>query len=477
MKQFAAIFAALALLAALGRAVPPETKNIPTAETATCPAADAPVSLSGHGDSPSERKIREALNQPAQFDFVKTPLKDVADSLKKSHQIEIQLDSPALKEAGVDESTPVTKTLKGISLRSALKLLLDELQLKYVIHNEVLLITSPTKAESDEYMEIRVYPVTDLVLPDRDGSVDFGPLKDVLTNTVATKTWLDYGGTGTLSEIVIGNRLLLVASQTQEVHEEIEDILKLLRKAAGLKPAAPRVALNEAAERQIRDALNQPAQFDFVKTPLKDVVNSLKNVHHIEVQLDSAALREAGVDESTPVTRRLKGISLRSALRLILDELELKCVVHNGVLMITSPTKAESDEYMENRGYAVPDLVSREPDGVTNFEPLANLLTNTVATKTWVDNGGTGTLSKIVVGNRPLLVILQTQEVHEEIENTLAMIRMAGGLKPAAQSVAVGEPAPAAPHGPLHIRRPPPPAASKTGGGTGGQGGGMGGLF
>ena len=46
-----------------------------------------------------------------------------------------------------------------------MKLLLDELQLKYVIHNEVLLITSPAKAESDEYMTTKVYPVADLVLP------------------------------------------------------------------------------------------------------------------------------------------------------------------------------------------------------------------------------------------------------------------------------------------------------------------------
>ena len=115
--------------------------------------------------SPAEKKIEEALKQPTQIEFVETPLKDVVDYLKDLHHIEIQLDSAALKEAGVDESTPVTKNLKGISLHSALKLLLDELQLKYVIHNEVLLITSPTKAESDEYMTTKVYPVADLVLP------------------------------------------------------------------------------------------------------------------------------------------------------------------------------------------------------------------------------------------------------------------------------------------------------------------------
>src|SRR5208283_234882 len=122
--------------------------------------------------SPTEKKIEEALKQPTQIEFVETPLKDVIDYLKDLHHIEIQLDGPALKEAGVDESTPVTKNLKGISLHSALKLLLDELQLKYVIHNEVLLITSPAKAESDEYMTTKVYPVADLVLPIR--SMSFG---------------------------------------------------------------------------------------------------------------------------------------------------------------------------------------------------------------------------------------------------------------------------------------------------------------
>ena len=115
--------------------------------------------------SPVEKKIEEALKQPTQFEFVETPLKDVVDYLKDLHKIEIQLDVAALKEVGVEDNTPITKNLRGISLRSALKLLLDELQLKYVIHNEVLLITSPAKAESEEYLTAEVYPMPDLLLP------------------------------------------------------------------------------------------------------------------------------------------------------------------------------------------------------------------------------------------------------------------------------------------------------------------------
>ena len=115
------------------------------------PGPDSSTLLAGD-EGPAERKIRAALDQPTQIEFVDTPLKDVVDYLKKWHHIEIQLDLPALKEAGVGESTRMTRNLKGISLGSALKLLLDELQLKYVIHNEVLLITTREKAESDEYM-------------------------------------------------------------------------------------------------------------------------------------------------------------------------------------------------------------------------------------------------------------------------------------------------------------------------------------
>ena len=57
----------------------------------------------------------------------------------------------------------------------------------------------------------------------------------MLTNNVATKTWSDNGGTGTLSHIIVGNRVLLVLSQTQEVHDQVEDMLAMLRKAGGLK--------------------------------------------------------------------------------------------------------------------------------------------------------------------------------------------------------------------------------------------------
>ena len=111
----------------------------------------------------AEAKIIKALDEPTEMDFVETPLKDVIDSLKSRHGIEIQLDTKALTDAGVTADTPITKSLKGISLRSALRLMLAEHELAYIIDHEVLLITTADVAKTKTVT--KVYPVADLVLP------------------------------------------------------------------------------------------------------------------------------------------------------------------------------------------------------------------------------------------------------------------------------------------------------------------------
>jgi hypothetical protein len=114
-------------------------------------------------NSPNEQKILAALDEKTELDFADQPLTDVIDYLKQRHDIEIQLDQKALTDAGVGTDTPVTRSIKGITLRSALKLLLSELDLTYLIRNEVLMITSKTEAES--MLTTKVYPVADLVIP------------------------------------------------------------------------------------------------------------------------------------------------------------------------------------------------------------------------------------------------------------------------------------------------------------------------
>jgi len=111
----------------------------------------------------AEEKIFTALNADTQIDFIETPLSDVVTFLEDYHKIQIEIDRKALEEVGLDTNTPVTRNLSGISLRSALRLLLRDMDLTYVVQDEVLLITTPEKAESQ--LVTKVYPVADLVLP------------------------------------------------------------------------------------------------------------------------------------------------------------------------------------------------------------------------------------------------------------------------------------------------------------------------
>jgi hypothetical protein len=112
----------------------------------------------------AEKRIYEALDKPVEnFEFNETSLRDVIAQIKDSQGIPIELDQKALDEAGLDLDTPVTKNISGVSLRSALRLLLGEIDLTYLIKDEVMLIT--TKEKAAENMVIKVYPVADLVIP------------------------------------------------------------------------------------------------------------------------------------------------------------------------------------------------------------------------------------------------------------------------------------------------------------------------
>ncbi len=92
---------------------------------------------------------------------METPLKDVVVYLSETHDIPIVLSKKKLEEASLSPDTPVTMTLRGVTLRSVLRLILKEHELTYVVRDEVLQITTPEDAESQ--LLIRVYDCRDLL--------------------------------------------------------------------------------------------------------------------------------------------------------------------------------------------------------------------------------------------------------------------------------------------------------------------------
>jgi len=122
-------------------------------------------SIDLHKAGSSEERIHAALNKTTEMDFVEAPLKDVVQYLADLHNIPLVLATKKLSEAGIDPDTPVTKKLNGVTLRSALRLLLRDLELTYLVRDEVVQITTPEDAEA--HVINKVYPVADLVVPIR----------------------------------------------------------------------------------------------------------------------------------------------------------------------------------------------------------------------------------------------------------------------------------------------------------------------
>ena len=113
----------------------------------------------------AEENIMKELENEAKVDVIETPFSDVIRDIAKDHEITIVLDPEGLEEADVTPDQLITLNLKGISLRSVLRILLGPLHLTYVVKDEVLQITSEEKAA--EQLVTKVYPVGDLVVPIR----------------------------------------------------------------------------------------------------------------------------------------------------------------------------------------------------------------------------------------------------------------------------------------------------------------------
>ena len=207
--------------------------------------------------SKPEQAIEAALNEPTVFEFVDTPLKDVTDYLKNRHGIEIQLDNKALGEANIAADTPITKSLKGVSLRSALKLTLAEKGLTYVIDHEVLLITTEEVAKT--LLSTRVYDVHDLLSADSSDDTALEPdsaIVHAITTCLGPGSWASAGGTGSICLVPAVKSI--VVSQNAEVHEQIAELLADLRarlpahdKSSTNQPSSPHDAQAAPSEKSV----------------------------------------------------------------------------------------------------------------------------------------------------------------------------------------------------------------------------------
>jgi hypothetical protein len=164
-------------------------------------------------------RVRTMLDDDTSFSFIELPLEDAARYISDLHDIPVILDRRSLKELGITADSPITLSLKNVSLRSALRLMLRDLDLTYMVRDEVLQITSPEQAEG--YLEVRIYKLPE-ILADKSEKV-----MEAMQRTVHTDLWEITGGpcTAALVDHVI------VVSGTEQLHEEVAEFLEMLAAA------------------------------------------------------------------------------------------------------------------------------------------------------------------------------------------------------------------------------------------------------
>ena len=229
--------------------------------------AAGPIPTADSMTAETEARLEEFLT--AEYNNV--PLNEFLASVCDKLKIQFILDRPALRDATIDPATaPVDIKLQHVRAKMLLELALGEFNLNYVVDDGILRVSTMDKLNSQ--LITRVYDCRAILNVDpkaepidkrdangaafRQSAFDgeasstngtrslfqliqasppvLSPAKqshastpaekliDVICTTIASPTWSSVGGQGTICEY----NGLLVVSQTQEVQQQVADLLE-----------------------------------------------------------------------------------------------------------------------------------------------------------------------------------------------------------------------------------------------------------
>ena len=184
-----------------------------------------------------ERKLLKSLNEPVTANWKNSRFEDVIEYLSTVSGQSIILDKKAMDEQEVTYESAVNFTSpRPISFRSALRKVLADMNLTFVIKDELIYVTSPKTAK--DMMVTRVYPIGDLVASGfwTDGTrlppgitmqaeADNARfIIDLIKQSVDPGSWVGEGGQGTITYSPLTKALVI--RQSAEVHMTLKSGLK-----------------------------------------------------------------------------------------------------------------------------------------------------------------------------------------------------------------------------------------------------------
>lgn len=329
-------------------------------------------------------------------------IQELAEWLSREHQIPTVVDRAALDEFGMTDQEQIFEKLTD----EPLYLLLDRLRvsdLDWYYEDELVTIT--TQESADIKLATAPYNLSDLL----DQGFDREALLNVIFCTISPETWANNGG-GEAEMRWIGD--VLFVSQTQRVHLQIKGLFQALR-----KHGRQTFIYEMPQHADLRTKLEEPLNVRLDNTPLAKAVEKIAEVADLNLRLDTQALEEFGIDGSDTISVRVRNRSLRVALKSALRELELTTMLRDGVLWITTEEEAES--YLKTAVYDVRDLCRDAQES----EALTDAVISQVAAETWAENGGGE--SEICYAKPGVMVVAQTERMHQELITLLERYRMA----------------------------------------------------
>ena len=125
------------------------------ADVSPKPLAPSAVAVSKQKPSDRDAKIEETLRHLTTTDFYEQPLSEAVLYFAETHQIPIVIDRNALFEYGLSDESQVSLAVKDVPLETALKLVLEQMKLTYLVEDGVIKIIPSQLAP--ERTQLKIY--------------------------------------------------------------------------------------------------------------------------------------------------------------------------------------------------------------------------------------------------------------------------------------------------------------------------------
>lgn len=341
---------------------------------------------------------RHALTEPITLQFIGTPLECIADYISDCTvgcclPILVEIDQPALSKDGRDGGITIDVDVVRQPLAECLDQALKPVGLTWIIHNDMLWITTP--AAANEILQTRFYRSLKSVPGD-------GIVRSI-TQAIAPSRWADAGGAASIAVVSLSesNHGLVIRAPFQ-AHRRIEDRCKeLIVPVRGSPLALPETVVSSS----MAERLALPATVQVIGTPLKDVVADLGNRVGMAITISTGNSAEDSRYGEMPITRCLGGVSLELMLSLMLHGTPLGWKVENDHVILCKVEQVSGSLVLGE--YKVDSLKCQG-----GLDAIGACIRRTVEPATWDSVGGPASLHAKARGT---LTVRATHTVHRKI--------------------------------------------------------------